>query len=144
MEKMRPENKKHFEQINSIILEISKSLNKFDLNEFSRLVARYNRKLNLLLSTYHQNKELQRKLKPYIMFYRQFFQELIEIVRAESIQEEKLALLKKIISQKSILIKNYYQAQAEREIENIEKVSQELDEYLKKRLEKERKLNYYT
>lgn len=144
VKKIEPKIKKYLYKIDAIILEISKSSLELDLDEFSKLVAQYNKELNSLLSIYHEKKESQRSLKPYIIFYRQFFQELITIVSSEPIKEENLELIRIIISQKTDLIKNFYQAQAEREFENIEKVSPELEKCLKKRLEKQEKSNYYT
>ncbi|MFX1449891.1 MAG: hypothetical protein ACFFCM_03545 [Promethearchaeota archaeon] len=144
MEETEHEIKKYLEHINRLFEEISDALSNFNIEEFSKLVAHYNRELNSLLSIYHQNKEVQKELKPYIMFFRQFFQELIVIVSGESVPEENLKKLKLIIEQKNDLLSNYYQVQAEKELENIDKVKGNLEECLKKRLEKHRNTDYYT
>lgn len=144
MEEKNPEIKKYLEQIDGLFKEISNALNNFNLEQFSKLVARYNRELNSLLSIYHKNKELQKKLKPYVMFYRQFFQELIVMVSTDDVSEEQLEKTKKIIEQKNDLIADYYTVQAEREVETIGKVKVELEKALKKRLQKQRNSNLYN
>ncbi|NVM03503.1 MAG: hypothetical protein HWN67_14335 [Candidatus Helarchaeota archaeon] len=144
MEEKDPEIKKYLEQIDGLFKEISDALNNFNIEQFSKLVARYNRELNSLLSSYHKNIDLQKKLKPFVMFYRQFFQELIVIVTDEFVTEEQLKKIKQIIELKNELVADYYTVQAEKEVEKIGKVKENLEECLKKRLQKQRNSNYYT
>ena len=106
MEKIDPEIERYIKPIDAILLEISKSSKNLDLTEFSKLVAQYNRELNSLLSIYHQNQEIQKKLKPFIMFYRQLFHELTALVLSESIDDQQLEKIIDIITQKPLLIKN--------------------------------------
>ncbi len=144
MEEKDLEIKKYLEQMDRLFEEISDALNTFDIEHFSKLVASYNRELNSLLSSYHKNKELQKKLKPYVIFYRQFFQELMVMVTTDDVSEEQFERTKKIIEQKNDLIENYYTAQAEKEVETIGKVKENLEKCLKKRLQQQRNSNYYT
>ncbi|MHA1379090.1 MAG: hypothetical protein ACTSRG_11975 [Candidatus Helarchaeota archaeon] len=150
MEGLERQIKNLVENIDNILIKIYESTKKFEINEFSKLVANYNRFLNSLLSNYHEKKELQSKLKPYTMFYRQFFQELMFIISQESVPHEYLERIRQIIDQKNELIENYYNKRAKTEIDEIKKVSKKLEKFLKKRfelrkmLEKQKKVDYYS
>ncbi|MHA1384561.1 MAG: hypothetical protein ACTSR3_12465 [Candidatus Helarchaeota archaeon] len=136
--------------INEILNQILNFSNKSNLNDFSKLVANYNKELNSILSNYHGNKDLQDLLKPYVMFYRQLFQELMFITSQDSFPEENMEHIQRIILQKEDLINTHYKVEAEKEIENINIVSNELEKCLKKRLEmqkmlrKQKKLDHYS
>ncbi len=142
--------KKYCAQINDIILEISKASNQTNINDLSKLVADFNRELNYLLVRYHEDAELQGKLKPHVMFYRQLFEEFMALVSADLIDDERLELIQEIIKKREDLINGYFKDQAEKELKTIGKVSKELDKCLKKRLEmqemlkKQKKNDYYS
>ena len=70
--------KKYCTQIDKVLSEIAKSSKQASIDDFSKLVADYNRELNSLLSIYHDNKDFQQTLKPYVMYYRQLFAEFLK------------------------------------------------------------------
>ena len=150
MEKQNSKIVEYLEKIEVILEKILNLSNNADIEEFSKLVADFNAELNFILSKYHEDQDIQPKLKPYIMFYRQIFQEFMTIASNDSIPEEKFEQIKTILNQRKELINDYYIARAEIEKKNMVNVSVKLEKCLQKRLEmkeileKQKKLDHYS
>ncbi|NHI94273.1 MAG: hypothetical protein EAX96_17410 [Candidatus Lokiarchaeota archaeon] len=128
------------DKINEIFNEMEKYLkdNK-NLNEFSSLLASFNKELNHILKKYAtSNQEDKKKLKPYTTFFRYFFEIAVFTTQSEVFFQDPDNFLRLLylIENRNILIKMDFTQHAQEELENIEKVKPILEEQLKKRLKK--------
>ena len=127
------------EKIDEIFDEMEKSLkNNKDLNEFSPLLASFNRELNQILRDYATlNDEEKKNVKPYTTFYRYFFEIAIYVTQSDEFFQnpDNFLQLLYLIQNRNLLIKTKYTEYAQEETETIERIKPVLEAYLKKRLE---------
>ena len=126
------------ETIDEIFNEMEKALkdNK-DLNEFSPILASFNRELNQLLKKYATlNDEEKGKVKPFTSFFRYFFEIAIYVTQSVDFFQnpDNFLQLLYLIQNRKLLIETKYTEYAQEELENIEKIKPILEAYLKKRL----------
>ena len=126
------------EKIEEIFEEMEKALkDNRNLDEFSPILASFNRELNLILKNYATlNNEEKMNIKPYTSFFRYFFEIAIYVTQSDQFFQDPNNFLQLLylIQNRNILIKTKYTNYAREELETIEKIKPVLEEYLKKRL----------
>ena len=128
-------------QIDVIFEEMEKKLkDNVNLDDFSKLLSDFNKELNQLLKEYaHLEEKVQKKLKPFTLFYRYFFEHAIYATQSEEFFNDPDNFLKilDLIQKREFLIEDEFKKQAFFETENIKRVKPMLEKALKKRLEEQ-------
>ncbi|MHA1786004.1 MAG: hypothetical protein ACTSVY_02815 [Candidatus Helarchaeota archaeon] len=121
------------EQMETILKESN------DLNAFLDLLAAFNKEMNELLKYYAKlDDNEKRKIKPFTIFYRNFFEVAIYVTQSEKkfLEPDNYLRLSRLIQNRKSLIKNEFTKLANEEFENIKKIKPILEENLKNKLKK--------
>jgi len=128
-------------KIDDIFEQMEKLLkDNVDIDDFSKVLSTFNKELNILLKEYpQQDQEEQKKIKPYTLFYRFFFEHAIFVTQSEEFFNDTDNFLKllTLIQNRKMLIEDEFKKEATFETENIRRVKPILEKALKKRLEEQ-------